>query len=462
MRLGITVLGGIAIVVGLLFLGGWLLGGKKERLVEYKNESGRVVYKIVNNSEAFEQNQKSAEGVEGAEDVEDVEEIKIPRWGKLLAWLILFFGTVGCIHAMAWVHKATGGKFHLFLFSLEDGKAAAIWAVDRIISIKITLYGYRMRKDGEVVYYDPNWIIKPFYWLRHYLFGSIHFLGIPLIHRTSQEEYKWKHFDPLTNEIKTETGKRGYIPLREYAPLFEFKDLDIGEGGQINVQAAILIKVVNPRKALTNARDWFAVLNDLMQSGAKEFFSPRTIEEVFTSKSKTGEKIEKMLSVIMYDYMSQTDAMPSAKDIMLSMGEISQEERSGKITLLLFLEKHYGIRLISTNVKSVDAANKSTEELLNSLSKPAKTQQEANALLIMADAEAEAFNKKRKAMEAPGGRLLRTLEAIENSRLITLGGKGEDINFLVGQGFEGAGGKEQKERKSKEKKKNETREEEEE
>ena len=50
--------------------------------------------------------------------------------------------------------------------------------------------------------------------------------------------------------------------------------------------------------------------------------------------------------------------------------------------------------------------------------------------MIKAAAEAEAFNKEREAMEKPGGRRLRELQALEKSRLVTLG-DGKRLNLFV-------------------------------
>lgn len=439
----------ILLLVGILAVIGGFWGGSK--IYHHTNTGFEVVVMSLGHESSPAPTPIETNGVKKDTDGSDwISAVKHFSWptGKAMIYFLAF---------VIFCHQFLG-KYELFLFSIEDGKAAAIYSGDRIIAIKMTLYNHKMSKNGDVDYYSPSWIIKPFYWFWNYFFGGLHIKGIPGIHKTNRDPYQWERFDPLKGKAEKVEGQRGFLPLREFTPLMRFNNLDIGEGGQINVEGGPLMKVENPVKAFTNARDWFAVLNDLLQAGMKEFFSPQGIQKVFTSKGIAD--IKKMLSTEIYEYLRDTEAMPDSKRIMVKRGEITEEESKGKVTLLTYIEKHYGIDIIGFNVRSVDPANPSTSKLLDLISEPAKAKLEAEAEVNRAKGDADAFNLRREAMQQPGGLDLRTLQAIENSNLLVLGGgEKSPISLLLGdQPTKGRGGKKRKitEEKRGEKEKTET------
>jgi len=307
-----------------------------------------------------------------------------------------------------------------FLFSIEDGKAELIYAKDRILTVKITYYGRVLNDSGNVNVIDDskkNKFQKLIVWFRNYFFGSLHVLGIPGIHNVDKEKYEWERLNPSTGEIEKVESVKGEFPLKEFIPSIGFKNLDV-VGGQINVKIGPLIRITNPMKTATVARDWFPFLIDMIRGHVRECFAPLNFFRVMISKKNFGE--------INTDGTSREE---TAGDLSTEILNYFNEKIVEGKKLLEFIEDKYGIKILKFYVMDPDPAGKSAD-LLNAISKPEQAKLEAKETVIKAEAEANAFNKAREAMEKPGGRKLRELQALEKSRLVTLG-DGKGLNLFV-------------------------------
>lgn len=334
--------------------------------------------------------------------------------------IVFFFAFVFFCHGpLVWVG---------ILFSIEDGKGKIIYAKDRILSIKITYYDRHLNENGCVVMdIKKNKFIKLFKWFGNYFFGSLHILGIPGIHNVDKETYEWERLNPMTGKSEKAISVKGEFPLKEFIPSINFENLDV-VGGQINVKIGPLIKITNPIKTATIARDWFPFFVDMTRGYSKECFSPLDFFRVMLNKENFGKTDEngksletnaKDLSAEIMDYFESEE-----KEVEVKVGGEKVKKK-----LVDFIEYKYGIKIIKFYVMDPDPVGKSME-LLDSVSKPEKAKLDAKEMVIKAGGEAEAFNKKREAMIKPGGELLRKLEALEKSRLVTLG-DGKGLNIFV-------------------------------
>ena len=314
-----------------------------------------------------------------------------------------------------------------FLFSIEDGKAKTIYAKDRILNIKITYYGRHLDEHGNVVEDEKNNFPKPFKWFKNYFFGSLHILGIPGIHNVDKEEYLWEKLNPVTGKAEPTKGIKGEFPLKEFIPIINFENLDI-VGGQINVKIGPLVRITNPIKAATVARDWFPFLIDMTRGHIKECFAPLDFFRVMINKIKFGQTDMNGESI-------EDDAGDLSDEIFEYFEGIKVTDKINgipkEIPLIEFIEWKYGIKIKKFYVMDPDPANTSSKELLDSTAKPGKAKLDGKSLVINAAAEADAFSKEREAMEKPGGRRLRELQALERSSLVTLGGDWKDLNIFV-------------------------------
>src|SRR3989344_4475375 len=305
------------------------------------------------------------------------------------------------------------------LFSIEDGKAKLIYARDRILTVKITYYRRILDDSGNVIEDKKSNLLKPLKWFKNYFFGSLHFLGIPGIHKVDNEIYEWEKLNPMTGKAEPAKGVKGEFPLREFIPAIGFENLDV-VGGQINVRIGPLIKITNPIKTATIARDWFPFFVDMMRGHIREFFVPLDFFRVMINKKNFGtDKVvnaPSLSSGIMTYFRNK-----KVKDKI--------EDEEVEFSLLEFIERKYGIKILEFYIIDPDPADTS-KDLLNAISKPEKAKLEAKELVITAGGKAEAFNKEREAMEKPGGELLRKLQALEKSRLVTLG-DGKGLNLFV-------------------------------
>lgn len=324
--------------------------------------------------------------------------------------IVFFFAFIFFCHGpLAWMG---------FLFSIEDGKGKIVYTKDRILSLKITYYGRHLDKEGDVVEYKKNNFPKPFKWFKNYFFGSLHILGIPGIHRVNKEPYTWERLDPATGKVILEEGVKGEFPLREFIPVISFTNLDV-TGGQIDTKIGLLIKIINPIKAATVVRDWFPFFIDIMRGYIRECFAGLDFFRVMISKENFGEKEEK-----------------PAGDLSLEIKKyFDSEERylefdGKKIPLVKFIERKYGIEILKFYVIDPNPAEAS-KALLDSISKPLEAKLTAKETVIKATGDADAFNKKREAMNKPGGELLKKLETLKDSKLITLGDGGKGLNLFV-------------------------------
>ena len=339
-----------------------------------------------------------------------------------IVWLVIkivifFFAFVFFCHGpLVWMG---------FLFSIEDGKGKIIYAKDRILAIKITYYGRNLDQNGNVVVDEKNNFLKPFKWFKNYFLGSIHILGIPGIHNVDKETYEWERLNPMTGKAETAKSVKGEFPLREFIPSISFGNLDV-VGGQINTKIGPLIKITNPIKTATVARDWFPFLIDMIRGHIRECFAPLDFFRVMISKEnfgqtdKDGNTLEKPagdLSTQIFNYFED------------KIIEDTIEGKKEKFPLIEFIERKYGIKILKFYVIDPDPAD-SSKDLLNAISKPEKAKLDAKETVIKAGGEAAAFNKAREAMEKPGGRRLRELQALEKSRLVTLG-DGKNLNIFV-------------------------------
>lgn len=339
-----------------------------------------------------------------------------------IVWLVLkiiifFFAFVFFCHGpLVWMG---------FLFSIEDGKGKIIYTKDRILGIKITYYGRHLDEYGKVVIDEKNNFIKPFKWFKNYFFGSLHILGIPGIHNVDKDTYEWERLNPMTGKAEKAESIKGEFPLREFIPSIGFENLDV-VGGQINVKIGPLIKIANPIKTATVARDWFPFFVDMIRGYSKECFSPLEFFRVMLNKENFGKTDENGKSL-------ETNAKDLSTEIMDYFESAEKEVEVGgkkeKMKLVNFIEHKYGIKIIKFYVMDPDPVGKSME-LLDSVSKPEKAKLDAKEMVIKAGGEADAFNKKREAMIKPGGELLRKLEALEKSRLVTLG-DGKGLNIFI-------------------------------
>jgi len=312
-----------------------------------------------------------------------------------------------------------------FLFSIEDGKGKTIYSKDRIWAIKITYYGRYLNENGNVVEDEKNNFLKPFMWFKNYFFGSLHFLGIPGIHKVANEIYEWEKLNPMTGKAEPAKGVKGEFPLREFIPAIGFENLDV-VGGQINVKIGPLIRITNPIKTATVARDWFPFLIDMMRGHIRECFAPLNFFRVMISKLNFGETDSngKSTEGNAGDLSTEIFEWFKGKKIKDKIGNKEKE-----IPLVEFIERKYGIKILKFYVMDPDPAGKSAS-LLDAISKPEQAKLDGKGVVIKAAAEAEAFNKEREAMEKPGGRRLRELQALEKSRLVTLG-DGKRLNLFV-------------------------------
>ena len=311
--------------------------------------------------------------------------------------VVFFFAFVFFCHGpMVWMG---------FLFSIEDGKGKIVYSKDRIWALKITYYGRHLDEGGNVVEDEKNNFLKPFKWFKNYFFGSLHILGIPGIHNVDKDTYEWERLNPMTGKAEPATGVRGEFPLREFIPSIGFENLDV-TGGQINTKIGPQIKITNPIKTATVARDWFPFFVDMMRGYIREFFAPCDFFRVMISKKNFGRHDEKNKED------NEGDAGDLSSEIFTYFKspekEVDVETSSGtkKMTLLEFIEHKYGIKIIKFYVMDPDPAEAS-KELLNSISKPEQAKLIAKETVIKARGEADAFNKKREAMIKPGGKLLR-------------------------------------------------------
>lgn len=335
--------------------------------------------------------------------------------------IIFFFAFVFfCHYPLVWAG---------ILFSIDDGKGKLIYTRDRILTLKITYIGRRLEESGNVVEYSPSGLAKLFQWFKNYFFGSLHIKGVPGIHSVDEEKYEWERLNPMTGKPEKATSIKGEFPLKEFIPSINFDNLDV-VGGQINVKIGPLIRITNPMKTATIARDWFPFLIDMIRGHIRECFAPLDFFRVMISKVNFG----------------QIDA--NGKSLEDNAGDLSSEvldyfksdeKKIGGLTLIEFFEEKYGIKIIKFYVMDPDPA-KSSEDLLNAIAKPEKAKLEAKELVIKAGAEADAFNKAREAMGKQGGELLRKLQALEKSRLVTLG-DGKGLNIFVDTKEGGASGK---------------------
>ena len=334
---------------------------------------------------------------------------------------ILWLTVKGVVFFFAFVFLCHGPLVWMgFLFSIEDGKAKAIYAKDRILGIKITYYGRHQDVNGDITDDSKvNKFKKLFRWFKNYFFGSLHILGIPGIHNVDTETYEWEKLNPMTGKVEPAKGVKGEFPLREFIPSISFGNLDV-VGGQINVKIGPLIKIVNPIKTATVARDWFPFIIDIIRGHIRECFAPKDFFMVMIGKINFGKADEKNAEDLSDQIMSYFDDK-KVKD------KVNGKEE--EFPLIEFIERKYGIRIIKFYVIDPDPADKSVD-LLNAVSKPAQATLDARALVIQATGEADAFNKAREAMEKPGGRRLRELQALEKSRLVTLG-DGKNLNIFV-------------------------------
>lgn len=341
--------------------------------------------------------------------------------------IVFFFAFVAFCHGpLVWIG---------ILFSIEDGKGRLVYAKDRIIALKITYWERCLNKDGNVVKDTKNMLIRPFKWFRNYFFGSLHILGIPGIHGLDVEKYDWESLNPVTGEVEKRKSFYGEFPLREFVPSISFKNLDV-TGGQINVKIGPLIKIATPIKTATVARDWFALFTDMMRGHIKECFGPMDFFRVMLNKKNFGTTNKKVedLSVEVLKYFRTTNITTiDGKDV----------------PLIDHIKDKYGIEIIQFYAMDPDPTEDS-KKVLDLVSKPitAKIEGESNiiaananakTIVITAEAEADAFNKKREAMEKPGGRFLKQMDTIRESRLLTLG-SGKNLNILVNPDEQSKGG----------------------
>lgn len=315
------------------------------------------------------------------------------------------------------------------LFSIEDGKGKLIYTIDRILTLKITYIGRCLEASGNVVEYRPSRLAKPFQWFRNYFFGSLHIKGIPGIHYVDKEKYEWERLNPMTGKSEKATSTKGEFPLKEFIPSINFDNLDV-VGGQINVKIGPLIRITNPMKTATVARDWFPFLIDMIRGHVRECFAPLDFFRVMISKENFGQdevKTASDLSTQIFEYFE---------------GKIVNDVVGGKkecFPLIEFIERKYGIKIVKFYVMDPDPSE-SSKDLLNAIAKPEKARLEAKEMVIKATGDADSFNKKREAMVKPGGELLRKLEALEKSRLVTLG-DGKGLNIFVDTKEGGTSGK---------------------
>lgn len=346
-------------------------------------------------------------------------------------------------------------KWAGFLVSIEDGKAVIIKSGKSIWKIKPNLYGHKMDKYGKIVKINYTWFTGPIIWFRKFFFGSLFPLGIPGIHKVETGTYKWDRLDPSTGDIIQQESRKGEIPLREFVPLIDFKKLDV-VGGQINTKIGPLIKIVNPTKAATVPRDWFPFFVDMIRGHIRECFAPLSFFRVMINRENFGEtdtngklidtQAEDLSSYILSYFNSRPKTKKEdEKEIKeLEIDEIKDEEKEkekekeAKMSLVEFTEYKYGIRILKFFVIDPDPT-KESEKLLDSTSKPALAKVDADVTVINAEATANAFNKTRTEMEKPGGRRLRELQALEKSRLVTLG-DGKGLNIFVDTSKQEKGG----------------------
>lgn len=341
--------------------------------------------------------------------------------GKIFTKDFLWLVAKGIIFFFAFVFLCHGPLMWVgVLFSIDDGKGKLIYTKDRILTLKITYIDRHLDASGKVVEDNPSKLTKPLKWFRNYFFGSLHVLGIPGIHDVDKEKYEWERLNPMTGKAEKATSTKGEFPLKEFIPSINFDNLDV-VGGQINVKIGPLIKITNPMKTATVARDWFPFLIDMIRGHIRECFAPLDFFRVMISKENFGQDGEKQagdLSTQIFKYFEDK----VVKDCV--------DGKEESFPLIEFIERKYGIKIIKFYVMDPDPAE-SSKELLSAIAKPEKAKLDAKETVIKAGAEAEAFNKKREAMIKPGGELMRKLEALERSRLVTLGGDGKGLNIFV-------------------------------
>lgn len=329
-------------------------------------------------------------------------------WWTIKGIVFFFVFIFSCHGPLVWMG---------FLFSIKDGMGKITYTKDRILNIKITYYGRHLDKKGDVVEDKKNNFLKLFGWFKNYFFGSLHILGIPGIHRVNKEPYTWERLDPATGEVIPEKGVKGEFPLREFIPVISFTNLDV-TGGQIDTKIGVLIKITNPMKTATVARDWFPFFIDIMRGHIRECFAGLDFFRVMISKENFGEKEEKPAEDLSSEIKKYFD---SKKNV----------EFDGKeIPLVKFIERKYGIEILKFYVIDPNPAEAS-KALLDSISKPLQAKLTAKETVIKAGGEADAFNKKREAMEKPGGKELAQYQMVERSKLITLGDGGKGLNLFV-------------------------------
>ncbi|MEK7142130.1 MAG: hypothetical protein AAB818_00930, partial [Patescibacteria group bacterium] len=353
--------------------------------------------------------------------IEDTGKVFSVVLTKNFLWLmaksvIFFFAFVFFCHGpMVWLG---------FLFSVEDGKAKTVYTKDRILGVKITYYGRHKDRCGNIIEDEDvkiSRLVGLFRLFKNYFFGSLHILGIPGIHSVDTEAYEWERLNPTTGKAEKAKSLKGELPLKEFIPSINFENLDV-VGGQINVKIGPLIRITNPIKAVTVARDWFPFMIDIIRGHVRECFAPKDFFTVMIGKVNFGKDDEKKAEDLSDQIMSY-----------FADKKVKDKNKNGEekeFSLIEFIEKKYGIRIIKFYVIDPDPAGKSAD-LLNAISKPAQATLDAKEEVIKATGQADAFNKKREAMIKPGGELLRKLEALEKSRLVTLGDGGKGLNIFV-------------------------------
>lgn len=251
---------------------------------------------------------------------------------------------------------------------IHEGTAKIVVSGGEAVKTLIQFKGHKINSKGRVVKGEQG----------ERLFGGLAFYGIWPLRDIYIYNFSWTAVTER-GEIKEHRNETlDYIGLFDDVYWLQVVKAEDDELVPLDVEALVVIRIVNPYKALFRVQDWLEMVLNRVKPLLRKEISDFSYEALIQDRESLGKKI--------YD---------KAKDLWSE------------------LEKDYGVKVLKLEVKEIDPP----DDLRKLTLKKVTAQREAEVVKIQADAEKGRIATVFGALEETGetGKLVRTLEALEKS-----------------------------------------------
>jgi len=184
-------------------------------------------------------------------------------------WMLGFVLSLGFLLFVYWLIFARLAPSNRYWTKVGEGKAKFVKMGGAVTRTLIQKRGYRIQEDGEIVEgVDPDSI-----WSRW--FGGQHWIGLYPIAAVHIYTLQWPEMN-ARGEIENQEEEFDYVSLREHTYHFRVEDAEDLDELPITVTFAVVLRVINPYRAVFVATNWIRKALDVIEAAARNVVTQNT------------------------------------------------------------------------------------------------------------------------------------------------------------------------------------------